>query len=50
VESGGPGFHPSGLGWVLVFLLYLALAIIGVFFDAAIVVAAHERLSGGDPT
>ena len=49
-KTSGPGVHPSGIGWVLLFLLYLVLAVIGIFFNAAIVSAAHERLSGGDPT
>lgn len=29
---------------------YIALAFIGVYFHAAVVAAAHERLEGGDPT
>lgn len=34
----------------LAFLLYLAVAFVQVFFHAATVAAAHQRLSGGDPT
>lgn len=37
-------------GYVLMFAMYLVLAIITVFFNAALVSAAHERLTGGDPT
>jgi len=46
----GSGSQISVAGYVLMFLLYLALAIITVFFNAALVSAAHERLTGGDPT
>lgn len=35
---------------VLVALAYLILAFIGIFFNAALVHAANERMSGGDPT
>jgi hypothetical protein len=46
----GDRVAPGPAGYVLLFLLYLALAIITIFFNAALVSAAHERLSGGDPT
>jgi len=34
----------------LLFLAYVVLAFITIFFNAALVHAANERLSGGDPT
>lgn len=36
--------------YVLLGAMYLALAFITIFFNAALVHAAHERMSGGDPT
>lgn len=48
---GGQGeVHLGALGYVLMFAMYLVLAIVTVFFNAALVSAAHERLTGGDPT
>jgi hypothetical protein len=46
----GGRVQPSVGGYVLLFLLYLVLAIVTVFFNAALVSAAHERLAGGDPS
>ncbi len=40
----------SAIGWVLVFGLYLVMAIITIFFNASLVSAAAQRLQGGDPT
>lgn len=40
-----------GPGWYLAtFAMYLALAIVTIFFNAALVYAANVRLGGGDPT
>lgn len=36
--------------YILLGALYLALAFITIFFNTALVYAANERLSGGDPT
>ena len=36
--------------YALLFLMYLVLAFVTIFFNAALVHAAHERLRGGDPT
>lgn len=41
---------PGPIGYALLFLGYLVLAFITVFFNAALVHAANERLEGGDPT
>lgn len=38
------------VGLLLVAALYILLAFVGLFFNAAVVAAANERLSGGDPT
>lgn len=40
----------DAVGAVLAFLMYVLLAFIGVYFHAATVSAAWERLDGGDPT
>lgn len=40
----------SGGSMVLLFVMYLTLAYVTIFFNAALVGAAHERLAGGDPT
>ena len=37
-------------GWVLSAIGYCVLAIVTVYFNAALVSAANERLAGGDPT
>jgi hypothetical protein len=40
-----------GPGWYLAFfVMYLVLAVVTIFFNAALVHAANERLEGGDPT
>lgn len=40
----------SPTAYVLLFLMYVVLAYITVFFNAALIHAANERLDGGDPT
>ena len=40
----------SATGYVVLFAMYVVLAYITIFFNAALVSAAHERLGGGDPT
>ncbi len=42
--------EPSGMTYVLLFVAYVVLAFITIFFNAALVHAANERLDGGDPT
>jgi hypothetical protein len=45
------GGEPEGVvSYVLLFVMYVALAYVTIFFNAALVHAANERLSGGDPT
>lgn len=38
------------LGWVILFVAYLIGSYVTIFFQAAIVLAANERLDGGAPT
>ena len=45
-EGASPGWGALALG----VLAYLVLAYITIFFNAALVHAANERLNGGDPT
>ncbi len=47
------GFETQELGpvdYVLLGVMYIALAYVTIFFNAALVHAADERLNGGDPT
>jgi hypothetical protein len=48
--SDGSSWTSNPVSWVLAFLGYLAAAYVMIFFNAAIVCGADERLSGGDPT
>ncbi len=48
--EGASTVEASPLTYVLLFLAYLVLAFVGIFFNAALVHAANERMSGGDPT
>lgn len=38
------------VGWILMALAYVALAYVTIFFNAALIHAADERMRGGDPT
>jgi hypothetical protein len=40
----------TGTSVLLLVVMYFVLAYITIFFNAALISAAHERLSGGDPT
>ena len=42
--------NPAWVILPLIFLAYLVLAYITIFFNAALIHAANERLEGGDPT
>ena len=44
------GREPTGEYMAWIFLTYMVGAIIVVFWNSAIIVSAHERLTGGDPT
>ncbi len=50
VTASGAQGGLSASGYVLLFVMYFVLAYITIFFNAALISAAHERLSGGDPT
>lgn len=43
-------WDPGPAQYVTLFTMYLVLAYVTIFFNAALVTAAHERLNGGDPT
>ncbi len=43
-------WEPGPVEYAVLFALYLVLAYITIFFNAALVSAADERLNGGDPT
>jgi hypothetical protein len=44
------GFGGDTGSYVVLFVMYVALAYVTIFFNAALVSAANERLNGGDPT
>lgn len=44
------GLQIGPLGYALMFLGYLVSAYVTIFFQAALIHAANERLEGGDPT
>lgn len=50
--TGGldPESQMGPVSYLVLFLMYVALAYVTIFFNAALVSAAHERLGGGDPT
>ena len=48
LEPAGRELTGEYMAWI--FLTYMAGAIIVVFWNSAIIVSAHERLTGGDPT
>lgn len=48
--SSAPQFTMQPLGWVLLFMGYLVASYVVIFFQAALVLAANERLTGGSPT
>jgi hypothetical protein len=48
--GGGADDHPGWGALALGVLAYLVLAYITIFFNAALVHAANQRLEGGDPT
>lgn len=51
LTDGGTAVQDPGAGgYVLLFVAYVVLAFITIFFNAALIHAANERLSGGDPT
>ena len=44
------GFGGDTGSYVVLFLMYVALAYVTIFFNTALISATHERLNGGDPT
>ncbi len=48
--DGGAASILEPADWVLLAAFYLSVSFVGIFFNAALVAAALERLRGGDPT
>lgn len=48
--DGGAADILEPADWVLLAAFYLSVSFVGIFFNAALVAAALERLRGGDPT
>ena len=48
--AGGGGAQLTGGRILGLIVMYFVLAYITIFFNAALISAAHERLGGGDPT
>lgn len=46
--SGEAGLEP--MGWVILAVAGIVMAVVTVFFTGALVAGAHQRLTGGDPT
>ena len=46
----GSTFHIAPVGYVLIFVAYIALAYVTIFFNTALISAADERMRGGNPT
>lgn len=49
-NSDFDNWEPTTATYIQFFIMYLALAYVTIFFNAALVSAAHERLNGGNPT
>lgn len=49
-SSGIDTWEPTTANYITFFIMYLVLAYITIFFNSALVSAAHERLNGGNPT
>lgn len=49
-NSNFDNWEPTTANYIQFFLMYLALAYVTIFFNAALVSATNERLNGGDPT
>jgi len=47
---GGADAEPTPLAYALLFVMYVVLAVVTIFFNAALIAGARERLQGGDPT
>jgi hypothetical protein len=47
---GETTLQPSLLGYVLMFAMYIALAYVAIFFKAAMICGADERMRGGNPS
>ena len=50
VSLDGIGRHQSAVMYVPMFLLYVLAYAIGIFFQAALIAGATQRMRGGDPT
>jgi len=50
LSQGAEELDPGPLGYILLAMGYFAATFVGIFFNAALVSGAHERLTGGDPT
>jgi hypothetical protein len=48
--NDGDSWTSNPLTWVIAFVGYVAMTYVMIFFNAAIVCGADERLQGGDPT
>lgn len=48
--DGSSTLEPTPVSYVLLFLMYLVLAYVAIFFKAALLCGADERMRGGNPT
>jgi hypothetical protein len=50
VFASGDTGEITTTGYILLFVMYVALAYVTIFFNSALIHAARERMHGGDPT
>lgn len=48
--AGETTIEPTVVGYVLLFLMYVVLAYVAIFFKAALLCGADERMRGGNPS
>lgn len=48
--DGAATLEPTPISYALMFLMYLVLAYVAIFFKAALLCGADERMRGGNPT
>lgn len=50
LATGATTYEPSGVTYAVGFVGYVLTTFVGIFFTAALVAGAHQRLTGADPS
>lgn len=50
IREGGSATMPTALEWIVMCVVTYALSYLTIFFNVALVCAADDRMTGGDPT